>query len=358
MKLKRIFLYLRGKYFFYNSTRAFNKRYKNVEKKLFDVKVGKDIIEGYRTKWNVFGEKVEIKTFMLCYNLSGKIDYNIVPENLFVSVIEKKLNPYKELSFFSIKNMYEKWFSNKDVFPLSYFHKIDGIFYDKDFYIIEDIENFIQNNKFEFPLILKPSKDTYGGANVRKIINLDELKEGLSEFDNLVCQEFIIQNNDLSLVNDSSVNSVRSCLYRTSSGKFKVINNSMRFGINGGLDNETSGGIVCNIHENGQLNDYAVNKYAVKYFKHPNSNIEFSKVRVPFYENLNLIAEEIANQIPLCNLVSLDMCLDINNNWRCIELNLIGQTIRFAQYAGKAFFGIYTNEVIEKSINPHNFISN
>lgn len=224
------------------------------------------------------------------------------------------------------------------------------MFYDKEFHIINNIGNYIEDADFSFPLILKPSKDTYGGRGVSRISNKNEMRNKINEYKHMVCQELIAQSEYLSTINNSSVNSVRSCLYRDSSGTFKVLNNSMRFGINGGLDNETSGGIVCNIHDNGYLNEYAVDKYANKFSEHPNSHIKFSSVEVPFYDDLNKIVVEIANQIPLCSLVSLDMCLDNNNNWRCLEMNLGGQTIRFAQYAGKSFFGKYTNEVIERTI--------
>lgn len=198
-------------------------------------------------------------------------------------------------------------------------------------------------------MILKPSKDTFGGAGVSKIKSKKELFEKINKYDHVVCQELIIQNEYLSEINNSSVNSVRSCLYRDSSGSFKVLNNSMRFGINGGLDNETSGGIVCNINDDGQLNGYALDKYANKFSEHPNSHKKFNSIKVPFYDELNIISVEIANQVPLCNLISLDMCLDNQNNWRCLEMNLGGQTIRFAQYAGKGFFGNYTDEVIERT---------
>ncbi|MDD4781923.1 MAG: sugar-transfer associated ATP-grasp domain-containing protein [Tissierellia bacterium] len=346
---KYIYYYLKRKISFYSSTRAFNRRYKNYKNELFKINIDDNIIKKYREKWSKFGEKVEIDTLMLSYNLSSKLDYNIVPENLFAAIIEKELNPYKELSFFSLKNMYEKWFNNKAVFPKSYLHKIDGVFYDSDFKIIRNIDNIIEDTDFDFPIIVKPSKDSYGGAGVSKINSKIELKNKISEYQHLVCQELITQNEYLSKINNSSVNSVRSCLYRDSSGSFKVLNNSMRFGINGGLDNETSGGIVCNIHDNGKLNIYAVDKYANKFYEHPNSLIRFDSVQVPFYEELNNITVDISNQIPLCNLVSLDMCLDNDNNWRCLEMNLSGQTIRFAQYAGKGFFGKYTEEVIKRT---------
>lgn len=347
--IKKGYKSLLKKYLLNNSTKAFKKRYKKYDQKLFTKSLSDDVIEKYKLRWSSYGVKVEINTFLLSYNLSGIIDYDIVPENLFAAKIEKGLNSYRELSFFSLKNMYEKWFENKHVFPKTYFHNIDGIFYDFNFNIISNIDSFIDKTDFNFPLILKPSKDTYGGTGVTKIISKYELKTKIKEYNHLVCQELIIQNEYLSKINNSSVNSVRSCLYRDSSGSFQVLNNSIRFGVNGGLDNLSSGGVVCNIHDNGQLNEFALSKYATKFFEHPNSLIKFNSIHIPYYKELNEVSIEIANQIPLCNLVSLDLCLDKQNKWRCLEINLEGQTIRFAQYVGKGFFGNYTDEVIKRT---------
>lgn len=347
--IKKVYKSLYKKYLFENSTKAFKRRYKKYDQNLFSNTLSSSVIEEYKQRWSRFGVKVETNTFTLCHNLSGNINFDIVPENIFAVIIEKKLNPYKELSFFSVKNIYEKWFDNKEVFPVSYLHKIDGVFYDSEFKLIKDLTEFVESSKIKYPLILKPSKDTYGGTGVTKIKNKNELLKEINKYRHFVCQELILQNDYLALINNSSVNSVRSCLYRDSSGSFRVLNNSMRFGINGGLDNETAGGIVCNIDDSGELSAYAVDKYGNKFIEHPNSKLKFNSIKVPFYDELNKLIVEIANQIPLCNLISLDMCLDNQNNWRCLELNLSGQTIRFAQYAGKGFFGEYTDEVIKRT---------
>lgn len=340
------------KYRFYSKTNAFKNRYKNIDKSLFDDNLGSEVIKRYRDKWNVFGVEVETNTFLLCYNLSGKVDYNIVPENIFAAIIEPSLNKHKdkELSFLSVKNIYGKWFDNKEIFPKSYFHKIDGVFYDEQFNLIENIKSFLESEEFDYPLVCKPSMDTYGGEGVKFINNLDEIKKSLSTYENLVFQEKILQNKAIDKIN-AGMSTIRTCLYRTKCGKFKVLNNSIRFGVDGSLDNLTAGGLVCNIKDSSTLNNYAVNKYCEKHTMHPNSNVIFSDVIIPFYNDLSEVAETIANEMPLCNLVSLDMCLDINNNWRCIEINIAGQTIRFSQYAGRGFFGNYTDEIINRIIN-------
>lgn len=334
----------------YNRTMAFKRRYKKYDQKLFENTLDHNTIQQYKDRWKIYGEKVEINTFLLCYNLSNKIDYNIVPENLFAGIIERRLNPHKELSFFSVKNIYEKWFSEKGIFPKTYFHRIDNVFYDREFKIIDDVTQFIHTIDIEFPIIIKPSKDTYGGKDVRKISSVKELLSCLYYHNHYVVQEFINQNSYLNSIYPDSINSIRSCLFRRKDGDFVVLNHAIRFGVDGSLDNLSSGGIQCFINQEGKLNDYALSQYGVKYLKHPNSKTEFRNIEIPNFGELDNICKSIANEIPLCNLVSLDMCLDQSNKWRCLEINLRGQTIRFPQYAGIGFFGKYTQDVIDRTI--------
>lgn len=347
--LKKILFRMTMRYNYYSRTYAFKRRYKTIDAKLFNNTLEQSVINTYKKKWGVFSVKVEIDTFVLCYNLSGKIDYNIVPENIFAAIIEPTLNKYrkKHLTFLSVKNIYEKWFDNKDLFPKSYFHKMDNIYYDNQLNIIGNIDEFLNKQTFSYPLICKPSIGTAGGLGVKILNNLEEVKQTLDTYDNLVYQEKILQNSEIDKINPG-MSSIRACLYRDSTGKFEVLNDSMRFGVDGSLDNETAGGLVCNINNDGTLNSYGINKYCVKHTEHPNSKVVFADVVVPLYDKLAEVTKALSNEIPLCNLVSLDMCLDINNNWRCIEINLGIQTIRFAQYAGLGFFADYTDEVIQR----------
>ena len=349
--LKNIIRFLKSKYTLFSQTNAFKRRYKNIDESLFKKSLDQSHLDKYVEKWSVFGLKVETDTFLLCYNLSGVVDYNIIPENFFAAIIEPKLNKYKgkQLSFLAVKNIYSKWFTDSSIFPKTYLNKIDGVYYDKELKLIANIDKYLEESNFVYPLICKPSLGTAGGIGVKILKNLQEVKANLNYYENLVFQEKIQQNIILEKINPG-MNSIRTCLYRTSNGEFKVVNNSIRFGVDGGMDNETAGGLVCNINEDGTLNKYAVKKYCEKFLSHPNSNVKFSEIVLPNYKELSEVAENIANQIPLCNLVSLDMCLDSNNQWRCLEINLASQTIRFSQYAGKAFLGEYTNEVINRIV--------
>lgn len=301
----------------------------------------------YHNYWKVISPIVNTKTVEISKTLSGKFDKRIIPEEFYALYFEPKFNNDSSALFLENKSIYNKWFS-KGFFPEDYFHKIDNIYYSKDLKIIEDIERFISNiEEIEFPVVVKPSKNSYGGENIYFLNSKSEIVDTIKNHSDLVVQEKIKQSELINKFNQNSVNTVRVCLYKDVNGSVNILNSSIRMGKDGSLDNETAGGIVCNIKTNGMLNKYAVDKYAVKYFEHPNSGYVFENKKFPLYDELQKVSKEIAREIIGVQIISLDMALDSNNSWRCIELNLFGQTIRFAQYAGEPFFGELTDEVRE-----------
>lgn len=308
----------------------------------------------YLKYWRKVNPLVSTKTVEISKSLSGKYNKYIVPEEVYALKVENYLIPRKSVAFIENKSFYEKWFG-EGVFPKTYFHKIDNAYYDSELNLINDIDSFIINYDIVFPAVFKPNVDSYGGANVFFVDSNEEILKLNREFENIVCQEKIIQSQLVDRIYKDSINTVRVCLYKGSSGFFKVINSSLRMGKDGSLDNESAGGVVCSISELGDFNEYAVDKLGLKYKKHPNNNFMFAGESLPFYNEMLDISENIANKIFQTRLVSLDMCLDGDNKWRCIEVNLLGQTIRFAQYAGKPFFGLFTeelySEMLENKIN-------
>lgn len=301
----------------------------------------------YLAFWGRTSKFVNSQTVMISKSLSGKYDKFIVPEELFPVFIEPFLNVKNDIVFLERKNIYNKWFEN-EFFPQVYFHKINDIFYNAQLEEIADFEIFLDSLNISFPIVLKPSVDSYGGKNVYFLNNKEEILQKVYNFSNLVIQEKIVQHTLLSEYYEESINTIRVCLLRRpSNNEIVVLNASLRMGKDGSLDNETAGGIVCNINQKGVLNDYAVDKYGYKFFKHPNSGKVFKNSTIPFYDALEKISINIGKKLVFPNLMSLDMCLDSKGKWRCIEVNLLGQTIRFAQYAGTPFFGDYTEEVVD-----------
>jgi hypothetical protein len=117
-------------------------------------------------------------------------------------------------------------------------------------------------------------------------------------------------------------------------------------GRGGSLDNETAGGIVCFVWPDGRLNDYAVDKYAGRFDRHPDTGVIFSKAHpLPQTEALWETAMRLGARLPFMRLAGWDFAFDQEQRWRCLEVNLAWHTIRFAQYAGEPFFGEFTEEV-------------
>lgn len=301
----------------------------------------------YKKYWSGVSKLTNIKTVEIAKSTSGVFDKRIVPEEFLPLYIAPILNKDKRVYFLENKSIYNKWFG-REVFPKDCFHKIDNKYFTCEFDVIEDIERSIDDTLCEadFPIVVKPNKDSYGGKDIYFVNSKGELKEVISQFEDLVVQEKLEQSELIDVFNDESINTVRVCIYKDNEGNYHIINANIRMGVSGSLDNLSDGGIVCNIKSDGTLNDYAHDRYAKKFFKHPNSNFVFKDREFPLYKQMIDESIQVAKDIIGARLISLDMALDSTNRWRCIEVNLDGQTMLFAQFAGEPFLGKHTDEVI------------
>ncbi|MGM8888812.1 sugar-transfer associated ATP-grasp domain-containing protein, partial [Psychrobacter sp. 1U2] len=165
-----------------------------------------------------------------------------------------------------------------------------------------------------------------------------------------VVQEKIEQSELINAFNKDSINTVRVSLYKDKDNVVHMLNSGIRIGKDGSLDNVSDGGIVCSIKLNGMLNEYATDIDEKKYLSHPNSGFVFEGESLPLYEDLVEASKSIARSVIGARIISLDMALDSTDRWRCIEINLFGQTIRIPQNAGESFLGEYTDEIINDLI--------
>lgn len=302
--------------------------------------------------WKVFRIKPSLNTLRICNNISNQTDKYIVPEEIFVSDIEPSLNNISEVKYISIKSFYNKWF-DEGLFPKDYFHRINGEYLDQNLNPISknDARNIAET--IDFPVVLKPNYGSFGGDGVYFLENRKALLDKSDQLINFVVQEKIDQHPDLSAFHNYGLNTCRVCVYKSvSNNQIHVLNAALRMGVDGSLDNETAGGIVSYITTDGELHGFAVDKYGKKFFKHPNSGLTFDQ-KIPNYDQLLEVSKQVAGRVYFARLVSLDLCYDCSGKWRPIEINLGGQTIRFAQYAGQPFFGDLTEEVIEYCIKNH-----
>jgi hypothetical protein len=307
----------------------------------------------YKSFWRAFGLVVETDTIKKCSSISGSFSAKIVPEDIFSADIEPSLNPVQDSTFLQNKNVYHRWFGSGG-FPAAYFHKINGRYYDKNFNSLANIEKHLSSGAVPENGVLKVSYASSGGSGVQFVSSLKQLEAAVQQDSNLVYEEHIGQHLALNQIYSHGLNTVRVCVYRSvSDGSLHVLNMSLRMGKDGSLDNETAGGIVCSLNEGGALNDFAVDKHGNKYFSHPNTGFSFQGFDLPDYGKCKECALEVFSELPHSYLASLDLCYDDEGKWRVIEVNLHDQTIRFSQYAGKPFFGPFTDEVCSWVLENH-----
>ncbi len=311
--------------------------------------VDHDIEKTHIKLWKVLRSNINLDTLRLCCNISGNANPHIVPEEVFASDVQRSLcGRQEEIMYISNKSFYNRWFKN-EVFPEAYIHNINGDLYNNRYELlsVDEVKKLLQN--LEYPVVIKPNKDSMGGANVNFPKNQKELESLMLHNGNYIIQELIQPHDFFAKYNRFALNTIRVNLYRSViTNEMHYLHAALRMGKGGRLDNETAGGIHCFVHADGRLNHYAVDKYGNKYERHPDTKLKFSEdSKIPAFEEMKKIAIMVAKDVYLARLISLDMCLDEQHRWRVIEINLNDITLRFAQYGGEPFFGPYTEEVID-----------
>lgn len=304
--------------------------------------------EEHRSYWADLQKRINILTLRVCSAISGQNNPKIVPEEVYAIDIEPGLNRHRMAEFLAHKSAYERWFEGGAFVP-AHLHNVDRCFFGPDFRPLakDDVGRLL--DKLSFPVVFKPNMGTIGGQDVFLPKTGEELLSLMKGRQDYIIQPRMEQDEFFGRFNRAGLNTLRVCLYRSvQTEEIHVLNVALRMGIGGSLDNETAGGIVCFVRNDGSLNNYAVDKHGKKFLAHPDTGIAFGQSdRIPDFEGLKDLARSVARDLFLIRVTSLDMFKDTKGQWRVLEVNLFGQTIRFSQYGGEPFFGGFTDEVFE-----------
>ena len=315
-------------------------------------KCNSEIESEHQKKWSVFRREVDMSTLRICKNISGDADPRIVPEDIFVSDIEPTLTKDEACHFLSHKSFYNRWFP-KGVFPEGIFHCIDGQYLDEKLHPISRDKLEKIAGRIAYPVVFKPNWHTYGGEGVHFVANKEELLSLCEESNDFVVQKKVNQHDFFQKYNALGLNTIRVYVYKSVSDNTPhILNMALRMGREGSLDNLSAGGIQSMIRETGFLNSYAVDKYGQRFDQHPDTGVRFDE-KIPNFDGLKKLSLQMSKYIFFTHIVGLDLCYDDSGNWRVIEINTKGHTIRFSQYGGKAFFGEHTEEVIQYCQRNH-----
>ena len=339
--------------------RHVNKIYRHLRIKKTDI--DKELVLKHRLYWGQLKRNVNPKWFQVYSYITDNPEIYYIPENIYFNIIEEKLNNRKLALAYADKNFYEVFYDNKEIFPESIIRNIDGVFYNREYKLININEKILNEYLSTYQkILLKPSTDSGGGKKIHlffkqndRFINsqnhsltLDYLKYHYNE--NFVIQNYIQQSEYLAQFNSSSVNTIRIFTYRSVvTDDIIPLHTVLRIGKKGNyIDDQNVGGVACKINDNYRLNDYATDILGKKYYKY--NGIIFAEMKeIPKVEEMKNYAALNAKKNIHSRVMGFDFTLDINDNIKLIEINHLWTGINFFQMNGSSVFGKYTDEVVQ-----------
>lgn len=303
--------------------------------------------------------KVNSYWFKLYSFVSGIQSANYIPENVYYSEVEPRLNNH----IFSISSTDKSLYSRYKILSNYYIGLVltnrDGSFYDSNdsfVSLITDEKLFDILNTYE-KLIIKPTIDSGGGKGIKialkvcgtwkvdnELLSISYLNGYFKE--NFIIQEYIKQHHFFRTFNNTSLNTIRVFTYRSViDNRVHVLHNILRVGKKGSyVDNQAAGGVSCKIRENGTLNSFCIDKFGNK--STVINSVALENQKVPFIEEIKQIAIKIAQEFYYSRALGFDFCVNEKNEIKIIEVNNKNNEINFFQMNGDALFREHTEEII------------
>ena len=310
-------------------------------------------------KWSVLQRRV-YDEFYRCYALiSGVQSRDYLPDDILYAVIEPLINDYTTQRPYRNKARYDRVWPDL-AFPRTIVRRLDGIDQATTSEPIDPVE-WERRVRGEPAAVLKPAIHSGGGRDVRMFRSMDgrlrdrdgnELTHANAELwmeGDYVVQERIEQHPYFAALNESSLNTVRACTYRSvTSEEIVVLGFVVRMGRNGAeIDNQSAGGLCIHLSGDGRLTGGALSKYGDVSETAPSGQRIADLGPVPAFGEFQRTALEIASRLPDQRLLGVDLALDSHERVRPIEVNLRDIGVAVHQVTGHPIFGAYTDEVID-----------
>ncbi len=312
-----------------------------------------------------YGKKINEKGHRLYYALNGVFHPNYMPDFLFATKMEHRLNNYSYAQIYSDKSLVEILFGSIPSIniPNTYVLKAGGILYDSNRNPISQTQALeILKNIGE--CIIKPTV----GGNSGKGIQFYSFKDGkdsktgkstndvlLTFRDNFIVQEIIQQHASLANIYPHSINTFRVCTY-ICSDKLHHAKTCLRIGSGGSrIDNIHAGGIAAGVDDQGNIITNGIvlgySNQATEKETHPDTGFRFKGAQIVGVPNIIKAAYQAHKKTPHMGIISWDFTVDVNGKPTLIEANFIGQAVWLSQIVHKTpFFGKNTKEIIKRII--------
>ena len=320
-----------------------------------------DLNNKIKTFWEKYGIKINTLWCRAWISVNGIEDYRYIPEEIFYTFIEPKLNRKDLFIAYVDKNNYDKLFADSGT-PVTILRNINGKYYDRNYERIKSSHVSDHLKKYLGDYIVKPSIDSSGAKNVFKI-QIDEQKiytngqlitiESIEEIlpRDFLVQEFVDQHTVLKNIYPHSLNTFRVVTLRIDDDIYAV-KSIVKFGDRGSYVDYTEerGGYHCGVKPEGTLNQFAIDLYYNKYRTHPYTGAAFGDVHIPQFSFLLNFAKDLHSQLLYYDMASWDLAINKNGEPVLIEVNLVYQGIGFIQINNGPLFGDYTEDILDRCI--------
>lgn len=217
-----------------------------------------------------------------------------------------------------INNRYVEYLNDKEIMKNTgnklYFNKHHGRFLKREWICLEDVlvEDFIKFTNKHKTFIVKPIDESCGHG-VEKITvdentNLEELYNDLKEHNQILVEECIVQNEKMSSLNPTSVNTIRVVTLKKQDGSVVVLFVGLRMGNKGkSVDNFNNDGLFTVVSDDGIVRKLAVDKKGNVYDTHPATGTKIIGFEIPNFDKAINVAKECAKEIDGLRYIGFDV---------------------------------------------------
>lgn len=318
-----------------------------------------DLKKEIKRFWKKLGSHIDTMWHQAYINVNGIADHRYIPEDVFYMFIEPNLNRKDLYHAYVDKNNYDRLFPGVRT-PRTLLRNINGKYYDGNYERLERNTICEYLGKYPGDYIVKPSIDSSSGKNIMKLqchsqkifnngkcITFESIENTIKR--DFLVQEFLEQQSILNTIYPHSLNTFRVVTLRINND-IHALQSNVKFGDKGQyVDyNTNQGGVNCGINKDGLLNQFAVDMYFNKHYKHPYTSTVFKNIQIPQFSSILNYAINLHRYLFYFDMVSWDLAIDKNEAVVLIELNLINQGFSFLQVHHGPLFGDFTEKIMEE----------
>lgn len=319
-------------------------------------------LKAYNDKWSKFGASAENIYVKNAAAISGYFDINIVPSDIYFSVIEPALNNRKFALSYEDKSRID-WINKPEHVPTILVRNINGIYYNSKKEALKqadiDLQKILDGAN---GVVAKKSIELHGGKGVEmfdrtsggvfknsrgEVLTLNYLEAKYQR--DFIIQQQVNQHPYYKAFNASSLNTFRVLTYRSVlDNTIHILYSFLRIGAYGSrVDNISSGGLFLCVKPDGTFYDYGLSRKGKKVYQ-LKGNPPFKELeKPPFLKEIYELSKDLAKKHYYNRLLAFDMAVNSNGTVMHIETNTSDIGIEGLQYVMGPIFNGFTDEVLD-----------